>query len=415
VRARAFALAAFFVVVQFYTSLATLSPTPPVGYLFATRAVATAMVAVLVLAAAYLLVELWRERRAPTPASRTLLVAWIGSAALSGMLGLDPLSSLQVVGVMLVCAIFHVALVRFYPAANVARTVLGAYLVTGLVAALAALAMLALREPAALYAFNHGRAAGFFVTANQFASFLVVFIFVALGVALAARGPWRVLGVTSAAASVAALAATVSLGGWIGAAAGGTFFAFASGARRAAAAFACAAVLVALVVAARPAARHNPAEALDRVRIWHAGLRVAELFPLTGVGPMAYWRVYPAIRPPDGDPPGTFGALHPHDVYLSLAGETGVVGLLAAGYGWFRFAAAVRAALRGRSAGERHVALGVCAGLVAMLAQGVFDTIGIVEMTFVWIPFTALALAAAEAGFPGRGLGAVGRPKELTA
>jgi hypothetical protein len=29
-----------------------------------------------------------------------------------------------------------------------------------------------------------------------------------------------------------------------------------------------------------------------------------------------------------------------------------------------------------------------------------FDTIGIVEITFVWIPYTALALSAAEFGLP---------------
>jgi hypothetical protein len=40
--------------------------------------------------------------------------------------------------------------------------------------------------------------------------------------------------------------------------------------------------------------------------------------------------------------------------------------------------------------------LGVCAGLLAVLTQGVFDTIGVVDMAFVWIPYTALALAAAE-------------------
>jgi O-antigen ligase len=107
--------------------------------------------------------------------------------------------------------------------------------------------------------------------------------------------------------------------------------------------------------------------------------------------------VYPEIRPPNGDPPGTFGALHPHDAYLSLAGETGAVGLAACGYGWWRFVRAIRPALRVAPPARRKFALGVCAALVAVLVQGVFDTIGIVEMAFVWIPFTALALAAARA------------------
>jgi O-antigen ligase len=92
--------------------------------------------------------------------------------------------------------------------------------------------------------------------------------------------------------------------------------------------------------------------------------------------------------------------LHPHDAYLSLAGETGIVGLIAAGYGWWRIGAAIREALRRRMPRERMLAIGVCAGLCAALVQGIFDTVGIVQMCFVWIPYTALALAAAEHGLP---------------
>jgi hypothetical protein len=44
----------------------------------------------------------------------------------------------------------------------------------------------------------------------------------------------------------------------------------------------------------------------------------------------------------------------------------------------------------------------VAAGLVAVLVQGLFDTIGVVEMAFVWIPYTGLALAAVAAPAPER-------------
>ena len=124
-------------------------------------------------------------------------------------------------------------------------------------------------------------------------------------------------------------------------------------------------------------------------------MRVAELFPLTGAGPMAYWRVYPAIRPPNGDLPGTFGALHPHDAYLSLAGETGVVGLAVFAYGWLRVARSAAKSLAARAPRERLLGLGIAAGLVAVLVQGIFDTVGVVQMSFVWIPYTGLLLAAA--------------------
>jgi O-antigen ligase len=394
------ALATFFVVVQFYTSFAALSPTPPVGYVFASRMGAALLVALLALSAIACAVRLLQDR-APLPApSRAALVAWIGSALLASVLGLDPWSGVQVVLVMLLGAAFHVALVRYYTLPGAARTLLAAYLWTGLAASIAALGMLALRTPAALYSYNHGRAAGLFVTANQCAAYSVVLAFTALGVALSTAGRLRVLAVCTSLAALVTLAATFSQAGVLGAAVAAIFFALASGARRAAAGIAAVLALGAIVLALRPLGGHDPADTFDRLRTWRSGIRVAELFPLTGVGPMAYWRVYPSIRPPNSDPPGTFGALHPHDAYISLAGETGIVGLIAAGYGWWRIGGAIREAWRRRSPRERALSIGICAGLCAALVQGIFDTIGIVQMCFVWIPTTALALAAAEHGLP---------------
>ena len=394
------ALGTFFVVVQFYTSLAALAPTPAVGYVFATRPAAAALIALLGLSAAVCAFRLWREPAPPPPASRALLIAWIGSALAASLLGLDPLSGLQVVAMMLLAGAFHLGLVRYGSVAGSLRVVLGAYLWVGLIAVVASLAMLVARTPAELFALNHGRAAGVFVTANQFAAFLILFLFVALGMALSTRAGLRAPAAAGAVLALVALGTTLSLAGALGAAAGAVFLSFASGARRLGTGLALAFAVAAVAVALRPVAGHERANTFDRLRTWSAGARVAELFPLTGAGPMAYWRVYPAVRPANGDLPGTFGALHPHDAYLSLAGETGLLGLGALVYGWWRIATELRAALLRRAPRERLLALGVCAGLCATLVQGVFDTIGIVEMCFVWIPFTALALAAAETGAP---------------
>ncbi len=394
------ALAAFFTLVQFYTCLAALSPTPPVGYLFASRAGAAALAAALVLAAAVLSVRLVRERRAPPAASRAIVTVWIGSALLSAVFGLDPGLGLQVVGMMALTGLFHLALVRFYARPGVAASVVTTYLATGLAASVAALAMAATRRPGALWALNHGRAAGVFVTANQFAAFLIAFVFIAAGTALANGAGLRRLGIAAAIAGSVALVATVSFAGLLGAGAAGAFYAFALGARRIALVAVVAIVAGTAILALRPAVRHDPAETFDRLRIWQAGIRVAELFPLTGVGPMAYYSAYPAIRPANGDPPGTYGALHPHDVYLSLAGETGIAGIAATIYGWSRFVRRFRIDARALDVRGRRFAYGVAAALVATLVQGLFDTIGVVEMAFVWLPFTALALAAARSGFP---------------
>ncbi len=391
-RATTLALGAFFTVVQFYTSLAALSPTPPVGFVFASPSVALVLVAILVAATLWSLVRLLPEHARLDATSTAICAAWVGSAALSAVLGVDPTSSLQVVGMMVMAAIFHLAFVRFAREPGVVRGVIGAYIAVGTTATLAALVMFAFHRPAALWALNNGRAAGFFVTANEFAAFLIAFVFVASGVALGRRGIARTAGLAAVAIGCAALAATVSVAGWVGAAVGAIFFALALGARRVAILVAIVIVVGGAVFAIRPAARHNPAESFDRLRIWRSGLRVAELFPLTGVGPMGYFRIYPAIRPLNADLPGTFGALHPHDAYLSLAGETGAVGLVAFGYGWWRFARTMRSRLRACAKPDRVLGLGICAALVAVLVQGIFDTIGVVEMAFVWIPFSALAL-----------------------
>ena len=394
----ALALGLFFALVQFYTSFAALSPTPPVGYVFANRTVAAVLVGLLALAALVLGAYLVRVGALfGRSSSHAMLAAWIGSALLSSVLGLDPASGLQVTAIMLLAGFFHLALVRAYAAPGVSRAVLVPYLLAGTVACACGLAMDLLHRPAALWVLNHGRAAGLFVTANQFAAFALAFGFVALGTALGCRGPLRSLAVVGTAAATLGLAATLSLAGLLGGGVAAIFYAFVLGARRTSGALALLALLALGLAVSRPALAHNPADQFVRLRFWQAGLRVAELFPLTGAGPMAYWRVYPAIRAPDGDPPGTFGALHPHDAYLSLAGETGVAGLVALCFGWATFVRAVSARLRLRPAPERRFALGVCAALVAVLVQGVFDTIGIVQMCFVWIPYTALALASARA------------------
>jgi hypothetical protein len=396
-----YAFATFFVVVQFYTSLAALSPTPPVGYLFVSRPVAALLVALLALAA---LVASFALRLPGPPvagSSKLLLAAWIGPAAVSALFGFDPRSGLEVVAIMLLAGLFHLGLLRCYALPGVARALFLAYLGTGIFAIAGALAMFALHRPGALYALNHGRAAGFFVTANQFASYLIAFGFVALGVALAARQPlFRSLGWAGTVLAAPALVLTFSRSGWLGALAGGLFLAAALRARLILGGLAAAAAGGLALFLVRPFARHDPADTFNRLATLAAGARVAALFPLTGVGPMAYWRVYPGVKLPSGAPPGTFGALHPHDVYVSLAGETGALGIAGCLLGWLAFVRTVRGGLAVAPPAARRLTLAICAGLVATLVQGLFDTIGIVQMTFVWIPYTALALAAAEHGLP---------------
>ncbi len=393
------ALATFFVAVQFYTSLEALAPTPQFGYAFLGVRGAIVLAAAIVLAGVGCAVALVRRR---IPIARTLYgsvaLVWIGATLLSALAGLDPLSGLQIVAMMLLCAAFGCALVAWYGEPGVAQTTMRAYLWVCGLASLAGIVMLVVRVPRALYASSYGRAAGFFVTANQFAEFAEFFAFVALGIALGARErSMRVLGACAAFSGFAALACTFSRECYLGAAIAGAFLAFALGKRAIAGATVVVTLIAAIAVVVHPLPHHDPSDSFSRLRTIDAGLRVATLFPLTGVGPVAFFRVYPAIAPVNGAPPGTFGALHPHDVYVSLAGELGLVGLGAVVWGWVRIGRGLAATLRARAPRERAVTLGVCAALVAGFVSGLFDTIGVVQMMFVWLPYAALAVASSQA------------------
>jgi len=397
----ALALAAFFSAIQFYPALAALSPTPAVGYLFLDRSGAAAVVALLVLTAAF---GFLRLRAAPADAagsapSRRMLALWLGAAVVSSLLGVDPVTSLEAIALGGVAAVFHLTLVRFYARPPVAALVLSCYLTVGGLATLAAIGMDLVRRPAALYALNHGRAAGPFVTTNQFGAFLVFDAFLALGIALATRRRWLArLAVSNGALALAGLALSFSRGAWLGAAAGACLYAALLGARRTAFAGAALVVLTAAVVLGTTVAGHNPAEAFTRLTTLTAGLRVATLFPLTGSGPMTYYELFPQVRPSNGGLPGSFEALHPHNVVLSLLGELGIAGTLAVTLGWIVFGRAVRARLAGAPPANRRLACAICAAFAALFVQGMADLIGIVEMTFVWIPYAALGLAAASHG-----------------
>ena len=399
--ARTVALAAFFTAVQFYTSLEALSPTPPAGYVFLGRAGAFALAGVLVVSAAVAAFSL-RGARAlhRTPLGAAYLL-WIGATLASALLGLDPNSGLQVVATMAVAAAFGLALVRAWNERGVAPALLASYLSAGTLAAFAGIVMALTHRPAVLYASSYGRAAGFFATANQFAEFANLFTFTCAGLALGARSrAWRLAAIAGTASGAVALAFTFSREGLFGAAAAALLLAIGSGRNALASLGVLGVVATAAVVATLTFPHHDPSDAFSRLRTLDAGVRVAELFPLTGAGPVDFWRVYPAIRPVNGAPPGTFGALHPHDLYVSLAGEVGLAGLCAIAWGAWRIGRALAMSLRGKPWRARAPALGVCAALVAVLVSGIFDTIGVVQLTFVWIPYAALALALAEGGAP---------------
>jgi putative inorganic carbon (HCO3(-)) transporter len=140
-------------------------------------------------------------------------------------------------------------------------------------------------------------------------------------------------------------------------------------------------------------AHHNPAENYTRLSIWQAGIEIVRRFPLTGVGPFDFARIYPLVRLPDGD----LTAFHAHSFLLTIFAELGIVGVIAVLWAWWRFAAVLYDRLRTARPAHATLAIAVAAGLFGTWVQGVIDTVSVVIFG-LWLPSMALALALAEHG-----------------
>jgi O-antigen ligase len=77
-------------------------------------------------------------------------------------------------------------------------------------------------------------------------------------------------------------------------------------------------------------AHHDSSENFTRFSIWEAALRMMQRFPLSGVGPFDVSRIYPFVRSPGGEPI----AFHAHSIVLTIAAETGLIGIAALCFGW---------------------------------------------------------------------------------
>jgi O-antigen ligase len=158
-----------------------------------------------------------------------------------------------------------------------------------------------------------------------------------------------------------------------------------------------AAVLALNVVLA--ATHHEPQDTFSRNVAWQAGLATWLHFPLTGVGPLAFERLYPVMRAPDAPGPNTPIAFDPHDLPLSILAETGLVGLAAFVLSLGTFLVRLPALARGAPAEHRTLAFSLFAGVVAVAVHMLLNSASIAFGLF--IQFTALAFAAATWGYEG--------------
>lgn len=269
-----------------------------------------------------------------------------------------------------------------------------AWLTSGVVLCSIALVAMLARKPALLSSFAHGRAIGIFENPNELALFALAVCAVAGGALFAGSELYRprALAIVAFALGVVTLAATSSRSGEAAFAIGAVAFAASLSRRRAAIVAVAAALLLGIALSYGAARYHNPAENESRLAAWRAGIRTVALFPLTGVGVGAYYRVYPFVRAPDAPGPDDPIAFDPHDFYLAVAAETGFAGLAALAWTIVLFVRESLGRLRTVTPAARRFTLGVLAGLLAIGIHLLFNAFALAIV--LWAVLAALVYGA---------------------
>jgi O-antigen ligase len=341
-----------------------------------------------------MLVALLTDRSSKAQPLLVPLLACFLATLLSALVGFDPHAGIVFVCIFASGIVWHCAMVRFFADRGVAPMIFWSYLLSGMLSAAGAIAMVLLRKPAMLYAVSHGRATGTFVLPGELAAYLIVLIPMAYAIARVTRMRLlRVLASLAALVGMIALYQTHSRAGWMGFAASTAFLAAVQTPRRRTGALIAVAVAAAGVAAILLAfnVQHNPSEDYTRVAIWQAALQIIDRFPLTGVGPFDFSRLYAVVHVPDADAT----AFHAHSLYLTFFAETGVVGVAAFLYACWSFVRVLRVRLTSASADAALLSLAAAAGLVGVAVQGLIDTMSIVIFG-LWMPTMGLAIAAAD-------------------
>jgi len=128
----------------------------------------------------------------------------------------------------------------------------------------------------------------------------------------------------------------------------------------------------------------------DRVDMLQTGVRIIKADPITGVGPDGVRLVYPIYRMP-----GAVKQLNPHlhNVPLQIAAERGLPGL--AIWLWFIVVLVRDLARKTRSSSLRSLPTAALAGVVAMLAAGMFEyNFGDSEFLMLFLLLVTLPYAA---------------------
>jgi hypothetical protein len=382
-----------FALVPLFPSFIALTIVGFPGVLLLPRSAVLIVFAICGALAVYAFVTFAQNR---APLSQPLLaplLAVVGAGVLAGALGFNPVAGLLFTGIGGLGVVWHCSVVRFYGDRNVATAIYAAFLGSGVLSCAAAIVMVVTRVPASQFALQHGRATGTFILPGELAGYLIVFLPIAYAVGCVARArPLRALAWTALLLGLVTLTLTYSRAGWMGFAAAAAFL-VAARTRRGIGTAAAVLAVGTIAVFVLFNAHHDPSEDYTRLSIWQAAVQIADRFPLTGVGPFNFSRLYALVRAPDGDAT----AFHAHSLYLTFFVEFGIVGLAAVAWTLSRFVVELRARLARARPTDALLAVGVAAGLLGVAVQGLIDTVSVVIFG-LWMPIMGLALAAAEGG-----------------
>lgn len=384
-----------FACVPFFPSFITLTTVAFPGVSVVPLPLALVVAALMLVLAVYAGVALSVPPRTAPVLLRPML-AWFAACVLALLFGFDPRDGSIFVAIVGLSILWHATIDRCYEQPGVARAIWWTYAVVGAIASFAAIAMVVTRIPASQFVIANGRAVGTFVLPGELAGYLLFLLPISYALARTAKHPaLRVWSWIAFALGAVAMLLTFSRTGWVGLAVGVAFFVVMR-ARTGRARFVQGAAIVlaaVAVVAMLFNEHHNPSENYTRIAIWQAAIGIIDRFPLIGVGPFGFSKIYPLVRLPDGDPT----AFHAHSMYLTFFAETGVVGLLA--FCWV-IAAAARAwydRVRAASYDATFLATAIAAGVAGALVQGLIDTVSVVIFGLLF-PMLALALASARSG-----------------
>ncbi|MBC5805173.1 MAG: hypothetical protein DLM53_01900 [Candidatus Eremiobacter antarcticus] len=277
--------------------------------------------------------------------------------------------------------------------AKTRRCFLACFLSSASAAALFAIALSLMREPPAMFAYEHGRASGTFLHPNEFAGYLLFVI--PLGLAQTAAPRWlRALGLVAATIGILGLLLSVSRAAIVSLICAMYLFMRRLGRTAILGYAALAAVSLALMLLAFRDVAHDPSENASRLAVWAAALRLVERFALTGVGPLNFHVAYPALKLPQT----LVDEVHAHSVPLQLLIENGILGLSA--FVWLVLEAARAVVRRARTkptwTGEQSLLFAaVTAGFAASGLQNLIDVVTTFLLILSW-PMLGLIFAIAD-------------------